>query len=514
MALTVRFWNFGKRENATSAPAGVPAAEFTNILLKDNCSVVNPAIKLNLPMSTVVYTYNYCYIVEFNRYYYVTDWVWESGLWVGECEVDVLASFKTAIGNQNVYVLRSAYDSSRNMLYDGNIIDSMYPCTAGAATYSAQAANNPFAGVYASNNGVYIVGLVNQQASGVQYYAFNFAGFRQFCYQLFNYTSGWLDIDITEISEDLQKALVNPFQYVVSVFYLPIPVTWFTSNSIGTATTTVYFGWWSVTVAAGGRIIPPGTLYTTTNSLTIPRHPLAASRGAYMNLAPYTFYTLRYYPFGTMDIDTEAVAGWTTLDLYTDIDICTGNAILTIAVNGKGNPIRTVETNLSAPIPTASINVDYMSLGNKSSIVAGAASAISQIGSGEGSFFQNVVEKGRNFIANIRGGNREAIASGAKQTASKILSSVMAARATAEVTGQQGSFTLYDTQTLTLSGRFLPVANEDYDHNGRPLCQMRTINTLYGYVLCKDADISIAGCTEREKLAIQSYMEGGFYFYG
>lgn len=513
MALTVRFWNFGKRDNSTSTPAGSPAAEYTNILLKDNCSVVNPSIKLNVPMSTVVYTYNYCYIVEFNRYYYITDWVWETGLWIGACEVDVLASFRTAIGNQNVYVLRSAYDSNRNMLFDGNIVDSLYPCTAGAATYSAQAISNPFAGIYANNNGCYIVGIINQQASGVQYYAFNFAGFRQFCYQLFNYTSGWLDIDVTEISEDLQKALINPFQYIASVFYLPVPVSWFTSNNIGTPTTTVYFGWWSVTVAAGGRIVPPGTLYSITNSLTIPRHPLASARGAYMNLSPYSFYTLRYYPFGTMDIDTEAVAGWSTLDLYTDVDICTGNAILTIAVNGKGNPIRTIEANLSAPVPTAAINVDYMNLGSKSSIVAGAASAISQIGSGEGTFFQNVVEKGRNFIANVSSGNFGAIASGAKQTASNILSSVMAARATAEITGQQGSFTLYDTQTLTLSGRFLPVVNEDYDHNGRPLCQMKTINTLYGFILCKDADVSIAGCTEREKLAIQAYMEGGFYYY-
>ena len=88
----------------------------------------------------------------------------------------------------------------------------------------------------------------------------------------------------------------------------------------------------------------------------------------------------------------------------------------------------------------------------------------------------------------------------------------MAAKATAEITGQQGSYTLYDVQNLTLSGRFLPIAPEDHEHRGRPLCRVRTINTLRGFVMCADADINIP-CTDREKSAIQAYMEAGFYYY-
>ena len=513
MALTVRFWNYGKRENSTSTPSAGTAETFNTILLKDNCSIVNPAIKLNAAINANVYNWNYCYIQEFSRYYFINDWKWESGLWVAYLDVDPLASFRLAIGQQSLYVLRAAYAANQDPIFDGNIVDNEYPCTAGAATYQASSVNNPFAGLYSNMDGVFIVGVINSQAQGVQYYAFARSGFIQFCSRLFNYSSGWLDIDVTEISEDLQKALVNPFQYVVSAYYLPVPVTWFTGNSIGTFTTTVYFGWWSVTVPSGGRYISPGTLYSFTNSLTIPKHPLAATRGAYMNLAPRSYYTLRYYPFGTLDIDTEAICNWNTLDLYTDVDICTGNAILTLSVNGKNNPIRTLEANLAAQIPTAAINVDYMSLGSKSTVVAGAASAISQLGSGEGSFWQNAVAKGKNFVSNVSSGNWNAILSGAKEASSKILSSAMAARATAEITGQQGSFTLYDTQTLTLSGRFLPVVAEDLEHAGRPLCQIRTLNTLYGFIMCKDADISIAGCTDRERQAIQAYLQSGFYYY-
>lgn len=507
MALTVRFWEYAKRENATSRPPNNTAASsYHNVLLKDDCSIVNPAIKLKESMATRVQDWNYCYIPDFNRYYYVTDWIWQAGLWIAELQVDVLASFRDRIGQQSVYVLRAA------SAYDGNVVDGTYPTTAGAATYTASSVTSPFAGLYSGNDGAYIVGVVNKSASGVRYYAFSFAGFKMFCQKLFTYSSGWLDIDVSEISEDLQKALVNPFQYVVSAFYLPVPVSWFTTNGIGTATTTIEFGWWSVTVSAGARILNPGTLYSFTTSLTIPKHPQASDRGAYLNLSPYSFYTLRYYPFGTLDIDSESICNWNTLDLYTDIDVCTGRAILTLAVNGKSNPLRTMEANVSVQIPTAAINVDYMGLGSKSTGVAAAAAAVGQLVSGGGGFFQNIAEKGKAFIANLRTGNTGAIASGAKQAASNILSSAMAARATAEITGQLGSFTLYDTQTLTLSGRFLPIADEDLSHRGRPLCQVRTINTLSGFVLCADADISIP-CTDREKSAIQAYMEAGFFYY-
>lgn len=512
MALTVQFWTFAKRENATSIPNTLPLETYNNVLLKEPCSVVNPAIKLNVPMTTNVYNWNYCYISQFSRYYSVTDWEWNSGLWTAELQVDVLASFRTQIGQQNLYILRSYQDAAGNALFDGNIVDSTYPCTAGAATYTAYAVTNPFAGLYSGNDGAYIVGVVNKNASGVKYYAFSFAGFKMFCQKLFTYSSGWLNIDPTEISEDLQKALVNPFQYVVNAFYLPVPVSWFTNNNIGTATTTIYFGWWDVTVSAGARDLNPGTLYTFTTSLSIPRHPSYSTRGSYLNLSPYSSYTLRYYPFGTFDVDTEAICNWNTLDLYTDVDICTGKAILTMSVNGKSNPIRTIESNVSVPIPTAAINVDYMNLGNRSTAVMMGANAIGQLTSGSGSWFENVVEKGKNFVSNIRAGNTGAIASGAKKAASNILSAAMASKATAEITGQQGSYTLYDTQNLTLSGRFLPIAAEDYTHRGRPLCQNRQINTMKGFIMCADADVVIP-CTEREKSAIQAFLEGGFYYY-
>ena len=135
-----------------------------------------------------------------------------------------------------------------------------------------------------------------------------------------------------------------------------------------------------------------------------------------------------------------------------------------------------MESTLAVPIPTAAVNVDYLSLGSKATGIAAAASAIGQLGAGEGSFFQNVVEKGKNFVANLRTGNTAALASGAKNAASNILSTAMAAKATAEITGQQGSYTLFDTQSLTLCT--LGVDN-DNGLDGSVVTGSRILNDLH-----------------------------------
>ena len=513
MSLTIDFWAFGKRENTTSFPVTNPLRTYHSAQLKDNCSVVNPALLIRESMTVQVTDWNYCYIHEFNRYYWVTDWIWDMGIWICELQVDVLASFRNDIGNQTLYILRSYQDSSGSVLFDGDVIDTTYPCTAEAPTYTAVSQDNPYAiggSGGSSLGGSFIVGIVNRHADNgsVSYYAMTASQFQEFCDKLYNYSSGWLDIDVDEISENLQKALVNPFQYIVSCIYLPIPVSGLPG---ATSRATIYFGWWYVNLTSAAKVVYSFYHTSSTISLTIPKHPQASTRGNYLNISPYSFYTLRAYPFGTVDIDSEAISNYNTLDLYFDVDVVTGQGQLNICVNGKNNPIRTLNAQVGVSVPTASIMVDYTQLG-KSNVIAGAAQAVAEIGSGSGGFFQNVRDNAKNFIGNVRAGNWSEIKASAKESITKIASSALAARATVEISGQQGTGSLFYTQSLTLSGRFLPVVDEDHEHRGRPLCAVRRINTMRGFVLCADADIDIA-CTDREKSAIQAYLEGGFYFY-
>lgn len=518
----VNFFRANKLVNSTKQYSLSEAGIRLSCELNSACSIVNPVLLINSQAlddsHKNVWVYNYCYIGIWGRFYHITDWIWSNGLWCAQCKEDVLASFRNDILNSTLYVMRSTFDNNGNLLYNGNVGDSKYPTTADSPTFLSNAYENPYAYV----DGVYVAGVINKESynGAVTYYAMNRVGFSQFCSALYNYSSGWLDIDVAEISENLQKALVNPFQYVVSCMYLPINVQQIIDLSADLVTE-VKFGWWSVRVPSGARIIRTNMATRQTISIPIPRHPLAASRGGYLNLSPYSIYTLRFYPFGTINIDSEAIAGWNTLDLYADLDLCTGKGILNLCVNGFNNPFRTIESQVGVSIPTASLQTSYSNLvTGKQSVVAAGAEAIGAISkvqskrpdpsdySGIKGFFGYV----RDSLKGVASDAKESIeqSGGITQVASDILNTAIAATTTAEIQGMQGAAGLFLKQTLTLSGRFLPLASEDLGHTGRPLMQLRQLSTVRGFTVCKDGDV-ICNANDREKQTIKAYLEGGVF---
>lgn len=67
-----------------------------SVTLKDTTSVLNPV--LILKTSDPVYNYNYLYIQEFGRYYFINDIrSVNNNVWEISAHVDVLETYKTAI---------------------------------------------------------------------------------------------------------------------------------------------------------------------------------------------------------------------------------------------------------------------------------------------------------------------------------------------------------------------------------------------------------------------------------
>lgn len=63
--------------------------------LRDSSRVVKPEILIE---ATSLTGYNYAYIPEFNRYYFITEIEsYRTGLWLVKMEVDVLETYKTQI---------------------------------------------------------------------------------------------------------------------------------------------------------------------------------------------------------------------------------------------------------------------------------------------------------------------------------------------------------------------------------------------------------------------------------
>ena len=115
----ILYKNFAKKDNSTRRPTG--SGDTFSCVLKDNTSVTDPVVLLDLSDKTDFTKYTYAYIPMFSRYYFVVDMVADGLLWSVVLRCDVLATYKTEIGNSLLYVLRSAAD------HDGRIIDTYYP---------------------------------------------------------------------------------------------------------------------------------------------------------------------------------------------------------------------------------------------------------------------------------------------------------------------------------------------------------------------------------------------------
>ena len=73
--------------------------------LFQNTSITKPSIIFDL--DTTVFSANYLYIPQFNRYYFITDVVNVSAnKWQIQARVDVLTSFKSAIRKNNAIIER------------------------------------------------------------------------------------------------------------------------------------------------------------------------------------------------------------------------------------------------------------------------------------------------------------------------------------------------------------------------------------------------------------------------
>lgn len=481
MSYKVTFYTFGKRSNSTKLPTGT-GTEFTCDIM-DGSGILNPTIRLNTRFADPT-AYNYAQISAFNRYYFVSNWRYDKGLWWADLQIDVLASWRTSIGNWSGYVLRS---SAAN---DGSIKDTFYPAKANP-TQETKVINLGWQDEL--SNGTFVVGIINGDNSAVgsvNYYVMTPAQFLSFCHAVYDNTSDWLDAaNIQDISEELLKTLFNPFEYVTSVMWFPVTVP----IMPGSAKTSIPLGWWSVPAAANG-VLYAEAVPAATYSVTPDPHPQAALRGSYLNSAPYTTLTLDYQPFGLIPLDASLVCG-RRLDLVTYIDYVSGVACLHIQtnINGDGSLIYSQATQLGVPIQISGRQPNIASM-----ISAGVAAVTEGVASKPGLLNDiNHVIKGLTG-ADI-GGTVGQIASAA-ETGFKRLTSL----------GSNGSRAQILSEAF-LSQDYLLLTDELNADFGRPLYAVRQLSTIPGFIKCGEGHIDFP-CTAQEKTMISDFLTAGFFY--
>ena len=84
-----------------------PVSTYSNAVIVGDMSIQNPTISLQLDSFTDVINFNYIYIEELRRYYYVEEsTIREDGFVQIRCKVDVLKSFKNDILASTQYIDR------------------------------------------------------------------------------------------------------------------------------------------------------------------------------------------------------------------------------------------------------------------------------------------------------------------------------------------------------------------------------------------------------------------------
>ena len=87
--------------------------------LRNQTSVLNPTIRIESAYN--ISGYNYCYISEFGRYYYITDIVSvRTNCWVISLRCDVLMSYKNEIQSMNAILNNTQETGLSNYLASSN----------------------------------------------------------------------------------------------------------------------------------------------------------------------------------------------------------------------------------------------------------------------------------------------------------------------------------------------------------------------------------------------------------
>ena len=92
--------------------------------LKDKTSCVNPVIQIQKESNPITYNYNYMYIGEFNRYYYIDDIVnVNKNMWEIHAHTDVLYSFINDIRKSSAIIEKSETENNSNLyMNDGSFV--------------------------------------------------------------------------------------------------------------------------------------------------------------------------------------------------------------------------------------------------------------------------------------------------------------------------------------------------------------------------------------------------------
>ena len=479
---TAYFYTLTKRKNSTLQPTGGTSLD---VNLKSGTSLVSPTFLLNLS-STPMYNY-----VSFEgRYYFITDIVSvRNDLWELQCEIDVLATYKTEILASTQFV---SYSSSHG---DTWLADTRIP-----VLRSTVAAKNTTPTGILSRIGCYILSVVGKE-SAATYMFYTDSGIKDIIKEI----SNWQQTGITQIEQlidttdtdtllaSLCEVLTNtgfvgnaysqapscirsclwvPFDYALA----PI------SNS-----DQIYLGNFDTGIS-GSRISSKPV--TDSTSVSIPWHFSDWRRG-------YCEDVYLYLPLvGMVSIAADSITNVSSLTI--DWSVTYTDGTISYEVKAGNQIIGTYGANCSANYPIginqqASIGeiVNTMISGVEKVVSYGVNSSLSPVSAGAAS---------AGMIAEV-GVTAYQVANAAANSHASCIGGIG---------GGAGIGLDTDIACYTVAHNTIVNPADMKDTMGLPTMKPTALSTLSGYCECTNGHVAIDG-TLTEMATIDNYINSGFY---
>ena len=453
MALTLNLYNFSKRRNSTKQPTG--NGTVVNVVLKQDTSFNNPIFYLN---GDDISGFNYAKFQD--AYYWIKDVrSRRNDLWEIECEIDALATCRSAILATSAYVEYARQGNS-------NVVDSRL-----GIEYSPSFNRQVSAFSKLSFSGTYYLGVIGENSTEI------FAVSKNTINNIMNNATTWSASMLDDTS--IETAIVSAFTQtlaqgsaadcVKAAYWLP-----FDSSEIESSGSDIYLG--SFRTNYTGKKLN-GTRISETKGIIIP-HGFTDWR----RKSPYSIYYLYLPLYGTINIPDSIAARNDSLNVTLKANILSGD--FTYIIRGAlDQPSGDVETG------------EIVVGGNAYSPVLIGASNVA-MGRVVGSLATTAIGAMVNPIAGF---------AGAVNTLSNLQPLPFATGAvggSSNLDDAMQCFTIYYPTTEEPSGSALT--------HGIPLFKTATISTLSGYV--KTNGFSLQGAFRSDIIdMVNDFMDSGVF---
>lgn len=341
MGIDVRLHSSTKRNNSTRVfDNNIDYYARYDCQINAACSILNPVLAFNDDSSPLFFRLNgvdttgspfdidhvavwkYAYIGQWERWYKVVDLSYSRGIWYMSLAVDVLMSYRGLIGTTRQRIARSS------MIVDPYLVDASMPITSrGTTTVKEFNFGSIFAKITGSSVFYYVLQVINSFPTSprgmVTPYVLSYAQLQQFREFLLSEPSQYTG-PITDVTDNMLKALFNPMQYIVSC-----KAYHFQPNiAVDSGNSEIRLGYWKTGIKCVG--VCSGSVQEFSDEITLQNHPDYDQNRKYLNTSPYTTIRMELQPFYSGELDSTFFYNNRKIKGVISLDCVSGDAELNL----------------------------------------------------------------------------------------------------------------------------------------------------------------------------------------